>query len=301
MKTALTMNTALAMKTAQAIMLLSLAVGLASVISAAAARAQAPAKDAVLATVNGRPVLESELKLAEVEIGADLGSLPRATRRRVLVEYLIESALLAELWERAAANGKTRSSRHGYTRRMASRDAYFNKKIRSAVSAAEARRVFQSQSNDDDSIELRARHILLRSEDEAKAVFERIAHGGRFAEMARQYSKDPGSRDSGGRLPPFTRGQMVPAFEQAAFELKPGEVSLPVKTQFGWHLILVESRQKRQGQDFESARKRIVARLIHDRAKALLTRLRARAKIHYHDPQIKAALAAERRAGGANR
>ena len=85
---------------------------------------------------------------------------------------------------------------------------------------------------------VRARHILVNTEDEAWALKSRITEGENFEILAEKYSKCPSS-EKGGDLGYFNRGQMVPEFEKVAFETPIGEVSDPVKTRFGWHLIKV--------------------------------------------------------------
>jgi len=85
-------------------------------------------------------------------------------------------------------------------------------------------------------MKIRASHILVKTEDEAKRLYEEIQAGADFAELAKEHSMCPSSRD-GGDLRFFGKGMMVKPFEEAAFALKKGEVSLPVETQFCWHLI----------------------------------------------------------------
>ncbi|MCR4432358.1 MAG: peptidylprolyl isomerase [Tepidanaerobacteraceae bacterium] len=87
--------------------------------------------------------------------------------------------------------------------------------------------------------EIRASHILVATEDEARKILDEIKAGKDFADLARKYSTDPGSKDKGGDLGYFGKGTMDPEFEKAAFSLKQGEVSQPVKTQFGYHIIKV--------------------------------------------------------------
>ncbi len=85
---------------------------------------------------------------------------------------------------------------------------------------------------------VRASHILVDTENEAWAIKSKLTEGADFAQMAQKYSKCP-SKDKGGDLGYFGRGQMVPDFENAAFSTPVGEVSDPVQTKFGWHLIKV--------------------------------------------------------------
>jgi parvulin-like peptidyl-prolyl isomerase len=89
-----------------------------------------------------------------------------------------------------------------------------------------------------------ARHILVGTEAEAKAALQLINQGIDFAEVARKYSKDTGSGANGGDLGWFGKGMMVPEFEEATFKLKIGEISEPVKSQFGYHIIQVLGRQE---------------------------------------------------------
>src|SRR5205814_7002330 len=132
-----------------------------------------------------------------------------------------------------------------YWRRRALRDAY-DRSVRDAVNDADAKKIYDSQvSGQKPEEEVRARHILVESKDKAREIFEKIAHGSDFAQLAKQHSKDPGSKDQGGELGFFVRGQMVPQFEEAAFKLKQGEVSEPFESQFGWHIIRVDERRQR--------------------------------------------------------
>ena len=275
-----------------------------------AARAQAPqsaatpAPGAVLATVNGRQIFENDLKLADAEIGADLGSLPDATRRRVLGEYLIETQLMADAAESASlGQGATFDQRLQYWRRKALRDSYFDNKVKAMITDADARRIFDAQvgAEGQGGFELKASHILLDSEAKAKELFEKIGHGADFAEMARQHSIDPGSRNNNGSLGTFTRGQMVPQFEEAAFKLDKGDVSLPVKTQFGWHLIKLEDKRERRPPDFDAVKSRITAALVHQKAQDVVDGMRAKANIEYIDPVVKAQVEADLREGQGKR
>ena len=95
-----------------------------------------------------------------------------------------------------------------------------------------------------DEREVRARHILLATEAEAKDARKKIEDGKSFEEVARDYSKDAGSAKQGGDLGYFTKDKMVKEFADAAFALKKGEVSQPVKSPFGWHIIKVEDVRK---------------------------------------------------------
>ena len=92
--------------------------------------------------------------------------------------------------------------------------------------------------------EIHARHILVPTEAEAQAALKRVKAGEDFAKVAKEVSKDPGSE--GGDLGWFTKDRMVPEFADAAFKLEPGQISEPVKSPFGWHIIQVEEKRARK-------------------------------------------------------
>jgi peptidyl-prolyl cis-trans isomerase C len=254
------------------------------------------AQGAVVARVNGKTITEADLKLADAEIGGDLGSLPEATKRRVLVEYLIEHTLFADAAEQQKlAQGQVYDERMQYWRRRALRDTFFDVKVRDAVTDAEAKKFYDAQvAQLKPQEEVHARHILVESKDKAVEIFEKIAHGAEFKQMAKEFSKDPGTKDDGGDLGFFTRGQMVPQFEEAAFKLKAGDVSQPVETQFGWHLIRVDERRDRKPPQFDDVKERIILSMVHKKAQDTVTDLRNKAKVEYVDPEIKKQVDAEK-------
>ncbi|NJO33179.1 MAG: peptidylprolyl isomerase [Rhodospirillales bacterium] len=238
----------------------------------------AMAQDQVVAKVNGKSITEGDMRLADAEIGNELGTLPPDQRRRVLLEYLIENQLFAEAAEgEKLASGAQFDERMQYWRRRALRDSYFERSVKSSVDDREARKLYDQQvSGIKPEEEVRARHILVDGEDKAREVYEKIAHGEDFSKMAKEHSKDPGSKDDGGDLGYFAKGQMVPEFETAAFKLKKGDVSMPVQTKFGWHLIKIEDRRARGAPPFEQVKERILASLVHRKAQEVAAGLAKR-------------------------
>jgi foldase protein PrsA len=95
----------------------------------------------------------------------------------------------------------------------------------------------------DKPAQVRARHILVADEKTADMIEAKLKSGGNFADLAKQYSTDPSTKDKGGELGFFGKGQMVPAFQAAAFALPVGATSAPVKSPFGWHIINVEEKK----------------------------------------------------------
>lgn len=270
-----------------------LGVALTSALASAPVSAQQPV---VVAKVNGKNVTEADLKFAEAEIGGDLGNMPEATKRRVLVEYLIEHSLLADAAEtQKLGQGAAYDDRMSYWRRRALRDTYFDVKIRESVTDADAKKFYDAQvAQLKPQEEVHARHILVENKEKAIEVREKIAYGASFEKMAKEFSKDPGTKDEGGDLGFFSKGQMVPQFEEAAFKLAQGDISQPVETQFGWHIIKVDEKRERKPPAFDEVKDRILLSMVHRKAQEVVTDLRNKAQVEYVDPEIKKQVDAEK-------
>lgn len=253
------------------------------------AQDKAAGTNQVVAKVNGKSLTDADLKRAESEIGADLGSIPESQRRRALVEFLIENQIFADAAEdQKLGSGAGFDDRMQYYRRRALRDAYFDKNVKDQVSEAAAKTFYDDQVKGlKPDEEVQARHILVDSEDKAKEIAEKVRGGADFVALAKENSKDPGSKDDGGMLGYFSRGQMVPQFEDAAFALKKGDVSQPVKSQFGWHVIKLEDRRQKKLPTFDEVKDRIMSSMIYRKAQAVAGDLRAKAKVEYIDAEIK--------------
>ncbi len=184
-------------------------------------------------------------------------------------------------------------ARMKYYRLRALRDAYFEKQVRDSVPEAEAKTLYEERVKGlPPQEEVRARHILVKTEDEAKKVAEELTGGADFAETAKKYSQDRGGQ-GGGDLGYFSRGQMVKAFDDAAFSLEQGKLSAPVQSEFGWHIIKVEDKRNRQPPAFEEVKDQITASLIQNKLQATVLDLRKNGKIDILDADIRKAIEAE--------
>ena len=247
----------------------------------------AQAEDSVVARVNGIDIKQSDLDFAASEIGPRLGSLPPLDRRRVLLQYVIENELMAGAGQKESLDkADSFPGRVAYHQRRALRDAFFDAKITEAVTEAEAKKIFDEKIAEvKPEQEIHARHILVDTEAEAKEVAERLKKGEDFAKVANEKSKDPGAE--GGDLGFFTRGQMLKPFEDAAFALDVGEISEPVQTQFGWHIIRVEEKRDQALPTFDQVKDAIISQLVQQKAQQVVTGLRDTAKIEVIDPELK--------------
>ena len=253
------------------------------------------AEDKPVATVDGRAITEADLAFADSEIGQDFGSLPLESKRRYLVEFLIETNLFAAAAENEKlATGPEFDKRVAYMKQRAARQAFFDSKVKGAVSEAAAKGFYDDQvkmmKTED---EVQARHILVGSEEQAKDIADKIAKGGDFAALAKENSVDAGSKENGGMLGFFGKGQMVPQFEQAAFALEKGQVSKPVQSQFGWHIIKVEDKRQKPPPTFDQVKGQILGSLMKSQAQSILGGLRKSAKIEYLDEAMKKQVAEE--------
>src|SRR5438105_7637693 len=131
--------------------------------------------------------------------------------------------------------------------------------------------------------EVRARHILVETEDEAKTILEQVKGGADFAALAKEKSKDPSAQEGGGDLGYFTKSQMVPEFAEVAFKMYPGQLSNPVKTQFGWHIIKLEDKRNRQPPPFEVVKDQIYNYVARRAQAEFVAQLRETAKIERLD------------------
>jgi peptidyl-prolyl cis-trans isomerase C len=272
------------------------AFALSLVFCASAANAANP-----VARVNGSEITEAELAFAEAEVGAEIAGLPVESRRRVLVEYLVEAHLFAEAaTKNQLGAGKDFEDRLAYYKLRALRDTFYEKKIREAVTEAQAKAAYEEQiAKLTPEPEVRARHILVKTEQEAKDLVKQLKGGADFTELAKKSSDGP-SAQTGGDLGYFSRGQMVKPFEDAAFALQKGQISEPVQTEFGWHVIKVEDKRNRPLPSFEEVKDQLLASLIQNKLKTVVQDLRSTAKVEIVDPELKKAIEEDAKAAAAD-
>ena len=159
-------------------------------------------------------------------------------------------------------------------------EIFLTKTIGSQVTEKALQKIYsETKSEMASGDQIKARHILLDSEEKAMEIIKKLQAGGEFAKLASEYSTGP-SAASGGDLGWFGEGQMVPGFSKAAFALNPGDiVTKPVKTQFGWHIILVEDRKVSAPPSFDEAKEQLASTMSQKLLKELIETLRTKAKI----------------------
>ena len=246
----------------------------------------------VLAKVDGLAITEDDLADALADIGPGLPEkLEGADRRKYVLDYLIDLKLVAK-----KATADKMDAGADFARKL----AYYHDKLAmeamlgdvakaAATDEAEHKAYDAAAAAQPPEPEVHARHILLPTEDDAKAALKRVKAGEDFAKVATELSKDPGGE--GGDLGWFTKDRMVPEFADAAFKMKPGEISDPVKTQFGWHIIKVEETRVKTFPPFEQVKDQ-AARYVAQKAQSeLIASLRDKVKIERFDEEPKPAAA----------
>ncbi|MGV3652374.1 MAG: peptidylprolyl isomerase [Devosia sp.] len=215
---------------------------------AAPAAPPAPAEidpNAVVATVGDETITEADLAFAAEDLGEDIAGVPPAEQRAFLLSMLIDMKVMAQAAREAGmADTDLFQRRLAYLEQRALYRAFFSEQINASVTPEAVQTAYQDFIADiEPEQQVRASHILVETEDEAKAVIAELEGGRAFEELAREKSIDPGAAN-GGDLGFFSAGMMVQPFAEAAFALtEPGQLSAPVQSQFGWHVIkLAEKR-----------------------------------------------------------
>ena len=238
----------------------------------------------VLAKVNGAEIRQSDLALAEEELGPSLAQMDPSTKRENVLAFLIDMKIVAKAAEdKKVENNEDFKKRLAFTRNRLLMDSLLATEGKAATTDDAMKKVYEEASKQiTGEQEVHARHILVESEDDAKAVAAELKKGADFAELAKKKSKDPGASD-GGDLGFFTKEQMVPEFSAVAFTLEPGKISDPVKSQFGWHLIKVEEKRSRQAPAFEQVKAQIETYVTRKAQADYVAKLREAAKVERMD------------------
>ena len=255
-------------------------VGAALAQQAAPAAQAAPASDPVVATVNGTPIRQSEVTIALEDIGGGLPpQLQGPQREEYVLSFLTDMALLAKAAEAQKLDQSPEfQQRLAYARTKALMEAMMMQEAKKAVTAEAKRKTYDEfVKSAPAEAEVRARHILVEDETKAKEIAKKAKAGEDFSKLAKENSKD--SADDGGDLGYFTKEQMVPEFAEAAFKLEKGQVSDPVKTQFGWHVIKVEDKRQKPVPSYEQVEDQVEQYLVRKAQADMVTKLRTDAKV----------------------
>lgn len=257
------------------------------IFAPAFAQDQAPSPSDVVAIVDGVPITEADLAFAAEDLAEDLANIPPAERRGFLLGIMIDMKVMANA---AAAAGlrdtEAYTSRLSYLEDRALRRAYFIEEVAAGIDEAAIREQYASLAEEMSAQEqIHARHILVETEEEALDIIAELDAGADFAALAQERSTGP-SGPNGGDLGYFGQGQMVPEFEAAAFALDVGEVSPPVQSQFGWHVITVEDKRPAAPPPFEQVAAQLQQQMLVEAFETTIGTLRDDAQIEVLDPNL---------------
>ena len=225
---------------------------------------------------------KSDLAMAEEDLGQNIPpQIQGDAKKDYLVAYLTDLILVAKAAEaKKVQDTKEFKARLTYNRNKLLMEQILQSEAKAAVTPDATKKVYDDAVKQmSDEQEVRARHILVPSEDEAKAILAELKKGTDFAELAKQKSKDPGAAAEGGDLGYFTKEQMVPEFADVAFKLDKGQLSDPVKSQFGWHIIKVEDKRKKPAPDFAQVKDQVETYVQRKAQADFITKLREGAKV----------------------
>lgn len=244
--------------------------------AATAATPAAPA-DPVVAKVNGRELHLSDVSEAAQTLPDEVRSMPPQVLYPMLLDQMVDREALVIQAQREGLDKNPQVQRAiARAADTVLQNAILSRDIGPNVTDAALHAKYDAEiANKPGEDEVHARHILVENEDEAKKVIDQLNKGADFATLAKQDSKDPAAQN-GGDLGFFKKGDMVPEFSAAAFALKPGEFTqIPIKTQFGWHVIKVEEHRVAPPPSFDQARDELRQQIIQAGVRQELDKARA--------------------------
>lgn len=267
------------------------AVALTMGLTSALVPAHAAEPGDVVAKVGDATITEADLAFAAQELGQDLQRFPPAQWRKILLDILVDMKLLAKAAEDEGLDKDPDFQRQlDFLKVRALRGAYVSQKIDGAITDEQLQAAYDKQYADyKGPEEIHARHILVKTEDEAKDIIKQLDDGADFEELAKEKSTGPSAK-TGGDLGYFTSGQMVKPFEDAAFALDKGAYTeKPVKTQFGWHVIKVEDKRHKEKPTLEEVSDQLRQPLLRAAYQAEMEKLKANSDIEILDENLKKA------------
>jgi peptidyl-prolyl cis-trans isomerase C len=251
----------------------------ASLVSAQPKPATAPA-DPVVARVNGVELHRSDVEAAQRSLPEQVQQMPLEKIYPQLLDQMVTQQLIIQFGrkEKLQDDPEVKQRMAQLEDRVIS-DVWLKHEVDKAATDQRLHTEYDKYVKEHASEQIKASHILVSTEAEAKAVIADLNKGGDFAAIAKKRSTDPG-KDNGGDLGWFSREDMLPAFSDAAFALKKGEYTkTPVQTQFGWHVIKLEDRRTPAPPSFEDAKPELENGIMREVVGAKVKEMKAAANV----------------------
>jgi peptidyl-prolyl cis-trans isomerase C len=262
-----------------------------ALLLAAAGPVAAQDKDPLIAKVNGTEIHQSDMAAAEEEAGQIPPMSPEA-KQDYLVQFMADMILVAKVAEDKKLGDTAEFKKHlDFARKKLLMSDLLQATAKEALTDDAMHKVYdEAVKQMGQEQEVHARHILIRAaagdenaskaaEDKIKAIIARLKKGEDFETVAKEVTEDPSGKANGGDLGYFSKEQMVPEFSNVAFKLEKGQISEPVKTQFGWHVLKVEDKRVKPTPKFEDVKPQIEQYVARKAQAELVQKLRAEAKI----------------------
>ncbi len=242
----------------------------------------------VVAKVNNQPITMAELKTFVKMIPPQYQQMPMETLYPQLVQQLVVAKLVeAKANSLNMANDPEVVEKIEQAKKQIIEGTFIQREVNKKINDGKLKDAYQTFIKENPSEEeVHARHILVDSEDAAKAIIAKLneSNGKNFEELAKTSSKDVNSGQNGGDLGYFTKQEMIPEFSNAAFAMNKGSFSsTPVKSSFGWHVIKVEDKRKRPQPTFDELKPQIGAQLSRAAYQDIVTDLQKNATIELFD------------------
>ncbi|QQP90301.1 peptidylprolyl isomerase [Skermanella sp. TT6] len=239
-------------------------------------------EDPVVAKVNGAEIKRSEVMRTIASLPPQVQQMPVQMIFPAVIDQIINGKLVAEAgYKNNVQNDPEVAERMKRAEERIVQELYLTQEVQKRITAErlqEAYNQFKQENPPQD--EVKASHILVESEDAAKAIIADLKKGGDFAKIAGEKSTDKAAAQQGGDLGFFTKDQMVEPFANAAFAMKPGDVSeTPVQTQFGWHVIKVVERRQSTPPTFEEVQEQLRSQVSEQVIGELVEDLRSDARV----------------------
>jgi len=261
--------------------------------AAPATAAPAPvAPETVIARVGDTVITERDLALAQADLAEQFAQVPEEARKAAVLGSLIDIRVMAAEAEKAGFDAtESFKARIAFLKDRALHNAYFQQNVLEAVTDEQVRARYDKEvAAMEPRVEISARHILVKTKEEAEAVIKELEAGKDFVELAKEKTIDPGGKD-GGDLGWFGKGQMVPEFEAAAFALAKGEFTKePVQSQFGFHVIRKEDERTAPPPDFEAVKDQVRQLVLREKYVEVVDNARKAVTIEVLDEKLKSQL-----------
>jgi peptidyl-prolyl cis-trans isomerase C len=255
----------------------------------------------VLAKIGDLEITEGEVNMAGVDLDPQFAKLPPEQKKLAAIAALIDiKAMAIKGAEAKLDQTDSFKTRMAFLQDRALHNAYFESEVINKLTDEEVRARYDKEiAATAPQNEIRARHILVKTTEEAQDIIKQLDGGAKFEDLAKAKSSD-GSAAQGGDLGYFGSGQMVPEFEKAAMALEVGAYTkTPVQTQFGFHVVKVEDKRAKQPPQFDQVKGQVRNILLQENYIKRVKAIRDELKVEYVDPEIKAGMAANEAASKA--